>query len=99
MSGTTLAASRILTGPASQNIMFWSASIGLPARLPLIRPATQRFKVRTDSNHLPGLNHGARRQREEPNRPDGTEATKYIYRCCNLKKTINPLNQTVPANQ
>jgi hypothetical protein len=49
MSGTTLAASRILTGPASQYILYWSASIGHPARSPLIRPATRRFKVRTGS--------------------------------------------------
>jgi len=45
MSGTALAARRILTGPASQYILYWTASIGLPARSPLIRPPAQRFKI------------------------------------------------------
>jgi hypothetical protein len=54
-SGTTLAASRILTGPASQYILYWAASIGRPARSPLIRLATRRLKVRPGSNHPPGL--------------------------------------------
>ena len=84
-SGTALAAGRILTGPASQYILgncsrhgstshipvvvYWSASIGLPARSPLIRPSTRRFKVRPASNHLPGLNRCARLSAEELSRP------------------------------
>jgi len=61
MSGTTLAARRILTGPALQYILYWAASIGHPrqllpallyllhpcsrARSPLIRQTTRRFDV------------------------------------------------------
>ena len=70
-SGTALAASRILTGPASQYILYWAASIGLPARSPLIRLATRRFKVRPGSIRLPGPNRGACRQTEKPNSPGG----------------------------
>jgi hypothetical protein len=59
--GTALAARRILTGPASQYILYWTASIGHPrqslpawlyllhpcsrARSPLIRQPTRRFDV------------------------------------------------------
>ncbi len=60
-----------VTGPASQYILYWSASIGLPARSPLIRPATRRFKVRPASNHLPGLNQCARLSAEKLSRPGG----------------------------
>ena len=58
--GTTLAARRILTGPALQYILYWAASIGHPARSPLIRRATRRFDVaqtatthRLPSNEVP----------------------------------------------
>jgi len=51
--------------------VFWSASIGHPARSPLIRPATRRFKARLGNNRLPGLNQGAGRQTEELNSPGG----------------------------
>ena len=44
-STTTLAAHRILTGPASQNILFWAASIGPPARSPRIRLAARRCEI------------------------------------------------------
>ena len=72
-SGTTLAAGRILAGPASQYILHWSASIGLPARSPLIRPATRRFNVRPDSDPSPGPNRCANFSRWQLSRPDDTQ--------------------------
>ena len=70
-SGTTLAAGRVLTGPASQNILFWAASIGHPARSSLTRPATRRFKVRPGHNRPPCPYQGARLSAEELNSPGG----------------------------
>ena len=68
-SVTALAASWILTGPASQNILFWTASIGHPrqllpawpyllhpcsrARSPLIHQSTRRFEGRPTSKPPP----------------------------------------------
>src|SRR5210317_1168962 len=72
-SGTTLAAGRVLTGPASQYILYWAASIGLPARSSLTRPATQRLKVRTGRKPLPCLNQGARLSAEKLNSPGGIQ--------------------------
>ena len=43
--GTPLAASRILTGPTIQYIVYWMVSIGHPARSPLIRLTTRRFEI------------------------------------------------------
>jgi len=60
-----------LDGSASQNILFWSASIGHPARSPLIRPATRRFHVRPGSKHLPGLNQCAHLSDTKLSRPGG----------------------------
>ncbi|MGB5486010.1 MAG: hypothetical protein WBN06_01325, partial [Lysobacterales bacterium] len=56
---------------ALQNILFWAASIGHPARSPLTRPATRRFKVRTGHERLPCLNQGARLSAEKLNSPGG----------------------------
>ena len=70
-SGTALAAGRVFTGPASQNILFWTASIRHPARSPLTRPATRRFKVRTGRNRPPCLNQGACLSAEKLNSPGG----------------------------
>ena len=60
MSGTALAARWILTGPALQHILCWAASIGHPARSPLIRRATRRFDVaQTATTHQVPSNDGA----------------------------------------
>ena len=59
-SGTALAARRILTGPALQHILCWAASIGHPARSPLIRQSTRRFDVaQPATTHRLPLNEGA----------------------------------------
>ena len=61
------------TGPASQNIVFWSASIGRRARSPLTRPATRRFKVRTGRKRTQCLNHGAQLSAEKLKGPGGIQ--------------------------
>ena len=43
--GTALTSSRILTGPALRYILYRAASIGHPARSPLIRLAVRRFEI------------------------------------------------------
>src|SRR5210317_2599221 len=72
-SGTSLAAGRVLTGPASQYILYWAASIGRPARSSLTRPATRRLKARTDHKRPPCLNQGARLSAEKLNSPGGIQ--------------------------
>ena len=72
MSGTALAASWILTGPALEHILCWAASIGHPARSPLIRLPTRRFDVaQTATTHRLPSNEVPCFQLEKLNCPGG----------------------------
>ena len=73
LSGTALATGRVLTEPASQNILFWSASIGRPARSHLIKSATRRFHAIQYSKPLPGLTPGAAHQVGPLSSPGGLQ--------------------------
>ena len=69
---TALAARRIFTGPALQHILCWAASIGHPARSPLIRQPTRRFDVaQPATTHRLPSNEGATISVRKLNSPGG----------------------------